>query len=79
MSEFIFCPKCESENYVKNGVLRGKKRYKCKNCGCQFTRSSKHGKPRVVKMFALMLYISDLSMTRTAKMFVRISRVVYTS
>ncbi len=26
------CSKCQSENKVKNGVLKGKQRFKCKSC-----------------------------------------------
>lgn len=31
------CPKCSSEDIVKNGKLRGEQRYLCKKCGKQFT------------------------------------------
>ena len=27
------CKKCGSVNYVKNGYVYGKQRYKCKECG----------------------------------------------
>ena len=31
------CPRCSSENYVKNGsISSGKQKYKCKQCGRQF-------------------------------------------
>ena len=67
MSEKLWCPKCESESYVKNGKVGGKQRYKCKQCGCNFTQSHAHGKPRLVKMFALMLYLSGMSMNAISK------------
>jgi len=67
MSDVMWCPKCESESHKKNGFLRGKQRYKCLKCGCQYTQSRKHGVPRPVKMLALLLYISGLSMTRIAQ------------
>lgn len=38
------CPRCGSENTVKNGFAVNKQRYKCKRCGCQFTRSAPRGK-----------------------------------
>ncbi|WP_444876536.1 transposase-like zinc-binding domain-containing protein, partial [Bacteroides heparinolyticus] len=28
------CPKCKSELKVKNGVIKGVQRYKCKDCNC---------------------------------------------
>jgi len=31
------CPKCGRTEKVKNGFNRGKQRYKCKNCGCNYT------------------------------------------
>ena len=30
------CKNCKSRSIVKNGVTRGKQRYKCKNCGYNF-------------------------------------------
>ncbi|MGH8498029.1 MAG: IS1/IS1595 family N-terminal zinc-binding domain-containing protein, partial [Methylococcales bacterium] len=34
------CPKCSSKQTVKNGHAKGKPRWKCKDCGHQFTRLS---------------------------------------
>ena len=50
------CPKCFVVNYVKNGVNTGVQRYKCKNCGCQFTQDfiGKYGQN--IKLHALKLY-----------------------
>ena len=31
------CPKCQSEHNVKNGIIRCVQRYKCKECGSNFT------------------------------------------
>lgn len=30
------CKNCKSEKVVKSGFIRGKQRYQCKNCGCNF-------------------------------------------
>jgi len=30
------CKKCASESHVKNGIVAGKQRYRCKACGCSF-------------------------------------------
>ncbi len=35
------CKKCS--NYVKNGNIRGIQRYKCKECGCNFTNTQLRG------------------------------------
>ena len=31
------CPKCGKKEKVKNGFMKGKQRYKCKCCGCNYT------------------------------------------
>ena len=31
------CPRCASDLYVKNGMLRGRQRYLCKSCSYQFS------------------------------------------
>ena len=56
------CPKCDSDVAVKNGFVKGIQRFKCKKCGCQYTRSTPHGKPLKVKILALVLYLSGISM-----------------
>lgn len=31
------CPKCSSEKHVKSGMPKGRQRYKCRECGCNYT------------------------------------------
>lgn len=31
------CPKCNSENCVKAGIINERQRYRCKECGYYFT------------------------------------------
>src|SRR3954451_14098068 len=62
------CKRCGSEEQVKNGLMRGKQRYLCKGCGLNFTDTPAHGKPLALKAAAVLLYVSGLSMTRTAKL-----------
>jgi len=55
------CPKCKSEKKVKNGVLKGIQRYKCKNCGFNFTVEYKSTAKSIdKKKFGLMLYLEGL-------------------
>ena len=61
------CRKCGSEAFVKNGFMAGAQRYKCKECGFQFTRETPHGKPMKDKILALILYLSGLSMNAVGK------------
>ena len=62
------CKRCGSEEYVKNGMMRGKQRFLCKSCGLNFTDTPARGKPLAMKAAAVLLYVSGLSMNRTAKL-----------
>jgi transposase len=62
------CKRCGSEEPVKNGLMRGQQRYLCKGCGLNFTDTPARGKPRALKAAAVLLYVSGLSMNRTAKL-----------
>ena len=62
------CKACGSEEHVKNGFMRGKQRYRCKACGLNFTDTPPPGKPLAMKVTAVLLYVSGLSMNRTAKL-----------
>src|SRR3978361_1213913 len=62
------CKRCGSEEQVKNGLMRSKQRYRCKACGLNFTDTPARGKPLAMKAAAVLLYVSGLSMNRTAKL-----------
>src|SRR3954447_16862097 len=62
------CKGCGSEEQVKNGFMRGKQRYRCKACGLNFTDTPPRGMPLRTKVEAVLLYVSGLSMNRTAKL-----------
>src|ERR671912_364885 len=64
----VCCKRCGSAKYVKNGLMRGKQRYLCKACGLAFTDTPARGKPLALKVVAVLLYVSGLSMNRTAKL-----------
>ena len=63
----MHCRKCGSEAFTKNGFVAGTQRYKCKQCGFQFTRETSHGKPMKDKILALILYLSGMSMNMIGK------------
>ena len=48
--------------------MRTKQRYRCKACGLNFTDTPPRGKPLALKVAAVLLYVSGLSMNRTAKL-----------
>ena len=54
------CPKCGSVSYVKNGFVSKKQRFLCKDCKCNFTRSTIKGYGFEIKIQALKLYKEGL-------------------
>src|ERR1044072_6264747 len=62
------CKRCGSEEHVKNGLMRNKQRYLCKGCGLNFTDTPPRGKPLALKVAAVLLYVSGLSMHRTGQL-----------
>ena len=62
------CKRCGGGEHVRNGLMRGKQRYRCKACGLNFTDTPPRGMPLAVKATAVLLYVSGLSMNRTAKL-----------
>ena len=62
------CKRCGSEEHTKNGFMRGKQRYRCRSCGLNFTDTPPRGLPLKTKVTAVLLYVSGLSMNRTAKL-----------
>ena len=62
------CKRCGNEEHVKNALMRNKQRYLCKGGGLNFTDTPPRGKPLALKAAAVLLYVSGLSMNRTAKL-----------
>jgi transposase len=54
------CPKCHCAEAVKNGTMRQKQRYKCKQCGCNYTRSTTHRIPLETRVKAIKLYLEGV-------------------
>ena len=59
MEDKKICPKCGREEKVKNGFNRGKQRYLCKNCGCNYT-GTKNGYSEAVKQEAIKYYMEGM-------------------
>jgi transposase len=53
------CPKCHSENFVKDGIVKGKQRFLCKECKYRYTVEF-IGKSPEMKRKALHLYLEGL-------------------
>src|SRR4051812_21511020 len=62
------CKRCGSEEHVRNGFMKGLQRYRCKACGLNFTDTPPRGMPLRVKVTAVLLYLSGLSIKRTPKL-----------
>ena len=62
------CPSCKSRHHVKDGIVRGKQRYKCKDCRYRYTveRRSTVKLPEIRRL-ALELYIEGLSFRSIGK------------
>lgn len=56
------CPKCQHTESRKNGIVLKKQRYKCRHCGCNYTRSDRHGRPVAQKILAVTLHLSGMSL-----------------
>ena len=72
MNENPDCPRCKASAVIKSGKIQGKQRYKCKECGMQFTRLTPRGRPATEKATAIMLYALGLSMNAIAQ-FLQVS------
>ncbi len=62
------CPQCMSGHNVKAGFNNSKQRYKCKLCGCHFTRSTPKGEPVEKKRQAVHLYLEGLGFRAIARL-----------
>src|SRR5437764_5914165 len=62
------CKRCGAQEHVKNGFMKGLQRHRCKACGRHFTDTPPRGMPLRVKVTDVLLYLSGLSMNRTAKL-----------
>lgn len=61
------CLKCSSKKIIKNGIVFGLQRYKCKGCGYQFTKTAPHGKPMHTHLISHGLYEAGFSMRSIAR------------
>ena len=55
------CPKCQSSHNVKNGIVNERQRYKCKDCGCNYTFDYAHFAEKESKRrLGLSMYLEGL-------------------
>ena len=69
------CAKCKSSNKVKRGIVKGRQRYTCKDCGYNYTVERKSSsKPDTMERQALELYLEGLGF-RSIGRFLKVSHV----
>jgi transposase len=56
----IECKRCKSKKSIKNGYMKGKQRYKCKECGYSFTEGDGRTKASLKMRDALILVLYGL-------------------
>ena len=62
------CPKCRSEKLVKDGIIKTRQRYLCKDCDYRHTVVCKStGKSAEIKRMALMMYLEGLGFNSIAR------------
>jgi len=71
------CKKCDSENRVKAGFIKGEQRYLCKDCGCKYVPTTHHGRSEKDKLNAVLLYVHGLSFRTIAKLLKASPAAVY--
>lgn len=67
------CPKCHGEGCVKDGIVNGRQRYRCKGCGYRHTVAER-GAGAAVRRQALQLYLEGMGF-RAIGRFLEVSHV----
>jgi transposase-like protein len=62
------CPRCGSVNHCKAGVVKGRQRYKCKDCKFYCTVEKKSDvKPKETRRLALEMYLEGMGFRATGR------------
>lgn len=54
------CTSCKSELRTKDGIIKGRQRYKCKSCNFRYTIEDRSEAKNLLKRSALNLYLEGL-------------------
>jgi transposase-like protein len=57
----VVCYRCGGERSVKNGLMQGQQRYKCKECGYNFIDKPRRGRSQAVLAMNLGIVIGQHS------------------
>jgi len=78
--ESIKCKNCGCERAVKNGKVRGKQRYKCRDCGLNFVLGDERSNEKIIALKALVILFYSLakgSYNMLGKIFERDRSLIY--
>jgi transposase-like protein len=64
----IECKNCKRTNTTKNGIVRAKQRYKCKDCGYNFVIGHAHSSSKKLAKKALVVMLYSLGRTSYSKL-----------
>ena len=67
------CPKCKSKESVKDGIVKGRQRFQCKQCKYRYTVEQR-GKPNSLKKLALQMYLEGMGF-RSIERILKVSNV----
>jgi transposase-like protein len=71
------CPKCGCVSYMRNGYVLGKQRYRCKDCGCNYSRFTKQGYPKEIRKKCMDLFYEGSSLRSISRLLeINISTVI---
>ncbi|MDR1992188.1 MAG: hypothetical protein LBQ98_01610 [Nitrososphaerota archaeon] len=76
----VTCKKCLSEQIVKNGIIRGKQRYQCKDCEQIFVEGDQRTNEGVIakKAMCTLLYsLGKISYNKLAQIFETWPSLIY--
>ena len=59
----VQCKDCQGDKLVKNGIVRGEQRYRCKGCGLNFIEGDKRKRETAVVKKALCVLLYSLGKT----------------
>jgi len=59
------CKNCKSESVVKNGFVRGKQRYHCKECGYNFVEGDERTNEKIALSHSRILILSRFLLQKT--------------
>ena len=74
------CKNCASERVVRNGIVAGKQRYRCKECGCNFRVGDKRTNDKIAaqKAMCILLYaMAKGSFRMMGRMFKKNHSLIY--